>query len=265
MKTTEDLFKASEEIGQGDKSEIQGGRGMRLTEAVEILNKVGAYVNVALRELQEKRIQQALDTGYRHIYGDVPLYKEAISLLIECGRTDLLKTGYHKKTYESVCKAYPLLKQVMYDSLHSGKRIGEAEAKGNVWAVDIKAYWDSVVLPLLQTNSQAQAETTPQKQGNKPQQVPSWATTEEAKRAFAKAVELDYMIPLEYGYKWKLNKGLLAYFVERLSNATMLNPYPNEGACAYFHTKDLKQTRQYYLEIEGGRPKNFDKIDALFE
>lgn len=168
MKTTEDLFKASEEIGQGDKSEIQGGREMRLTEAVEILNKVGAYVNVALRELQEKRIQQALDTGYRYIYGDVPLYKEAISLLIECGRTDLLKQGYHKKTYESVCKAYPLLKQIMYDSIHSGKRIGEAEAKGNVWVVDIKAYWDSVVLPLLQTDAEDVASPTLQTKAEAP-------------------------------------------------------------------------------------------------
>ena len=142
---------------------------MRLTEAVEILNKVGAYVNVALRELQEKRIQQALDTGYRHIYGDVPLYKEAISLLIECGRTDLLKQGYHKKTYESVCKAYPLLKQIMYDSIHSGKRIGEAEAKGNVWVVDIKAYWDSVVLPLLQTDAEDVASPTLQTKAEAPQ------------------------------------------------------------------------------------------------
>ena len=141
---------------------------MTLTEAVEILNKVGAYVNVALRELQEKRIQQALDTGYRHIYGDVPLYKEAISLLIECGRTDLLKQGYHKKTYESVCKAYPLLKQIMYDSIHSGKRIGEAEAKGNVWVVDIKAYWEAVVLPILQTDAEAVVSPTLQTKAEAP-------------------------------------------------------------------------------------------------
>lgn len=115
-------------------------------------------------------------------------------------------------------------------------------------------------------NSQVQAEATPQKQGNKPQQVPSWATTDEAKRAFAKAEELDYMRPLEYGYKWKLKStALLAYFVECLSNANGYNSYPDKEACAYFHAKGLRQRRDYYLNIAGGRPKNFDKIDALFE
>lgn len=114
-------------------------------------------------------------------------------------------------------------------------------------------------------NSQVQAETTPQKRGNKPQQVPSWATTDEAKRAFAKAVELGYMRPLAYGYNWNQDKALLAYLVERLSKTDMLTPYPGTEACDYFHTKNLRQTRQYYLNIKGGKPRNFDKIDALFE
>lgn len=111
----------------------------------------------------------------------------------------------------------------------------------------------------------SQAETTPQTQGNKPQQVPSWATTEVAKGAFAKAVERGYMSPSAYGYKWKESTSLLAYFVERLSKKDMLTPYPDKEACSYFHTKNLRQIRQYYLNIDGGKPKNFDKIDALFE
>ena len=133
-------------------------------------------------------------------------------------------------------------------------------------SIDIELQVALSYIPATATaNSQAQAETTPQKKGNKPQQVPSWATTDEAKRAFAKAVELDYMSPLEYGYKWKKEKGLLAYFVECLSSASIQNSYPDTGACAYFHTKNLRQLRDYYLNIIGGKPKNFDKIDALFE
>lgn len=136
-------------------------------------------------------------------------------------------------------------------------------------SIDIELQVALSYIPATATaNSQAQAETTPQKKGNKPQQVPSWATTDVAKRAFAKAVELGYMSPLEYGYKWKKkkNKGLLAYFVERLSKKDMLPLYPDKDACAYFHTKGLRQTRLYYLSyIQGGKPKDFDKIDALFE
>lgn len=244
---------------------------MRITEAVELLNQIGADVDFALDYLQERKFQLALYIGGQLIFDEVPIFKSAVGLLIERGRTDLLEQRC-RKIYEAACVAEPLLKQAIPNCKKIGMMIGEAEAKGNIWASHIKAYWEKVVLPTLQTNSQAQAETTPQKKGNKPQQVPSWATTDEAKRAFAKAVKLDYMSPLEYGYKWKLNKGklklnkaLLAYFVERLSNANMLNPYPNEDACAYFHTKNLKQTRDYYLNITGGKPKNFDKIDALFE
>lgn len=142
-------------------------------------------------------------------------------------------------------------------------------------SIDIELLYALSCIPATAAaNSQAQAETTPQKRGNKPQkqgdepqQVPSWATTDEAKRAFAKAVELGYMSPLEYGYKWKLkSKALLAYFVECLSKTDMLTPYPDTEACAYFHATCLRQRRQSYLSnIQGGRPKDFDKIDALFE
>lgn len=142
-------------------------------------------------------------------------------------------------------------------------------------SIDIELLFALSYIPATAAaNSQVQAETTPQKRGNKPQkqgdepqQVPSWATTNVAKRAFAKAVELGYMSPLEYGYKWekKKDKSLLAYFVQRLSKPDGLISYPDKEACAYFHTKNLKQLRQYYLGIVGGKPKNFDKIDALFE
>lgn len=238
---------------------------MTITEAVELLNQIGADVDFALDYLQEQKFQLALYIGGQLIFDEVPIFKAAVDLLIERGRTDLLERRC-PKIYESACVAEPLLKQAIPNCKKMGMMIGEAEAKGNIWASHIKAYWEKVVLPILQTDPQTQAETTPQKRGNKPQQVPSWATTDVAKRAFAKAVELGYMSPLEYGYKWKKRPALLAYFVERLSNANMTNPYPDKDACAYFHAKGLRQRRDYYLSyIQGGKPKDFDKIEALFE
>lgn len=239
---------------------------MTITEAVELLNQIGADVDFALDYLQEQKFQLALYIGGQLIFDEVPIFKAAVDLLIERGRTDLLERRC-PKIYESACVAEPLLKQAIPNCKKMGMMIGEAEAKGNIWASHIKAYWEKVVLPILQTDPQTQAETTPQKRGDKPQQVPSWATTDVAKRAFAKAVELGYMSPLEYGYSWKLkSKALLAYFVECLSKTDMLTPYPDTEACAYFHATCLRQRRQSYLSnIQGGRPKDFDKIDALFE
>lgn len=263
MKTTEDLFKASEEIGQGDKSEIQGGREMRITEAQESISLMRGYVNQVLDYLQEQNFQKAVEDG---LYIELHLlsnYDEAIDFLIERGRTDLLEQC--NEIYKTAYKAEPLITQALDKYEEIGKRIGDTGCLSSCWALHIVFFWEEAVCPILQTNSQVQAEATPQKQGNKPQQVPSWATTNEAKRAFAKAVELDYMSPLDYGYKWKIDKGLLAYFVECLSNASIQNSYPDTGACAYFHTKNLRQLRDYYLNTIGGKPKNFDKIDALFE
>ena len=181
---------------------------MRITEAVELLNQIGADVDFALDYLQERQFQLALYIGGQLIFDEVPIFKSAVGLLIERGRTDLLEQRC-RKIYEAACVAEPLLKQAIPNCKKIGMMIGEAEAKGNIWASHIKAYWEKVVLPTLQTNSQAQGETTPQKQGDEPQQVPSWATTDVAKRAFAKAVKLDYMSPLEYGYKWKLKSTCL--------------------------------------------------------
>lgn len=265
MKTTEDLFKASEEIGQGDKSEIQGGREMRITEAQESISLMRGYVNQVLDYLQEQNFQKAVEDG---LYIELHLlsnYDEAIDFLIERGRTDLLEQC--NEIYKTAYKAEPLITQALDKYEEIGKRIGDTGCLSSCWALHIVFFWEEAVCPILQTNSQVQAEATPQKQEDKPQQVPSWATTDVAKRAFAKAVELGYMSPLEYGYSWKLkSKALLAYFVECLSKTDMLTPYPDTEACAYFHATCLRQRRQSYLSnIQGGRPKDFDKIDALFE
>lgn len=114
-------------------------------------------------------------------------------------------------------------------------------------------------------NSQAQGETTPQKQGNKPQQVPHWATTDVAQRAFAKAMKRGYMRPSAYGYKWELEKVLLAYFVERLAKADKnAFGFPNAEACKFFDVKVLKTSQYSYQTNKGKKPIKSRIIDDLF-
>ena len=289
MKTTEDLFKVSEEIGQGGKSEIQGGRGMtgtrtnrqgaanplaieynKRSEAMNGLRRLnGILGNHDLQLTFVGRGKRAADERLLHKLASESEEAEAIARAV-CGYVidhpdDSIVAGEAKRAYGH--------NDTLLKYQCNGK-VGDEVALGldrlTYWqhlaSVDIELQKALSCIPATATaNSQAQGETTPQKQGNKPQQVPSWATTDVAKRAFAKAVELGYMRPLEHGYKWKKRPALLAYFVERLSKTDMLTPYPDKEACAYFHAKGLRQRRDYYLNIAGGRPKNFDKIDALFE
>lgn len=263
MKTTEDLFKVSEEIGQGDKSEIQGGREMRITEAQESISLMRGYVNQVLDYLQEQNFQKAVEDG---LYIELHLlsnYDEAIDFLIERGRTDLLEQC--NEIYKTAYKAEPLITQALDKYEEIGKRIGDTGCLSSCWALHIVFFWEEAVCPILQTNSQVQAETTPQKQGNKPQQVPSWATTDVAKRAFAKAVELGYMSPLEYGYSWELEKVLLAYFVERLAKADKnAFGFPNAEACKFFDVKVLKTSQYSYQTNNGKKPIKSKIIDDLF-
>ena len=291
MKTTEDLFKVSEEIGQGVKSEIQGGREMtgtrtnrqgaanplaieynKRSEAINGLKRLnGILGNHALQLTFVGRGKRAADERLLHKLASESEEAEAIARAV-CGYVidhpdDSIVAGEAKRAYGH--------NDTLLKYQCNGK-VGDEVALGldrlTYWqhlaSVDIELQKALSCIPATATaNSQAQGETTPQKQGNKPQQVPSWATTDVAKRVFAKAVELGYMSPLEYGYSWKLkSKALLAYFVECLSKTDMLTPYPDTEACAYFHATCLRQRRQSYLSnIQGGRPKDFDKIDALFE
>lgn len=291
MKTTEDLFKASEEIGQGDKSEIQGGHGMtgtrtnrqgaanplaieynKRSEAINGLKRLnGILGNHDLQLTFVGRGKRAADERLLHKFASESEEAEAIARAV-CGYVidhpdDSIVAGEAKRAYGH--------NDTLLKYQCNGK-VGDEVALG----LDRLTYWQhlafvdielqealSYIPATAAANSQVQAETTPQKQENKPQQVPSWATTDKAKRAFAKAVELDYMSPLEYGYKWKLKStALLAYFVERLSMEDSTIPYPDTDACAYFHRKGLRQRRNYYLSyIPDGKPKDFDKIDALLE
>lgn len=121
-----------------------------LAEAIEIINEMKAYVNIALVYLQKQKFQYAFETGRQHIFGELEIYRAAIELLIERDRTDLLKR-LCQKIYESACEAEPLLEQAFYNC----KTIGETETKGLFWAIHIKAYWEDVVLPILQTDAEA--------------------------------------------------------------------------------------------------------------
>lgn len=139
---------------------------MTLTEAVKIINEMEDYVKIALRCLQNQKFPQAFEVGCRPMYDDLESYEAAISFLIERDRTDLLERC--REIYESACKAEPLLKQVMSDYWNGSKRMGETEAKGSVWASHIKAYWEKVVSPILQTDAEDVASPTLQTKAEVP-------------------------------------------------------------------------------------------------
>ena len=139
---------------------------MTLTEAVKIINEMEDYVKIALRCLQNQKFQQAFVVGRRPIYDDLKSYEAAISFLIERDRTNLLERC--REIYELARKAEPLLKQVLSDYWNGSKRMGETEAKGSVWASHIKAYWEKVVSPILQTDAEAVASPTQQTKAEAP-------------------------------------------------------------------------------------------------
>lgn len=139
---------------------------MTLTEAVKIIKNMRADVKFALGFLQEQKFQQAFEVGRRPIFDDLKSYEAAISFLIERDRADLLELC--REIYESACKAEPLLKQVLSDYWNGSKRMGETEAKGSVWAPHIKAYWEEVVSPILQTDAEDVASPTLQTNAEAP-------------------------------------------------------------------------------------------------
>ena len=147
MKTTEDLFKASEEIGQGDKSEIQGGREMRITEAQKSISLMRGYVNQVLDCLQEQKFQQVFEDGLYIERQLLPNYDAAIDFLIERGRTDLLESC--REIYRTARKADRLLIRALDNYEKSGNRIGEAECLSIAWSNHIIDFWEKVVTPIM--------------------------------------------------------------------------------------------------------------------
>ena len=289
MKTTEDLFKASEEIGQGDKSEIQGGLEMtgtrtnrqgaanplaieynKRSEAVNGLRRLnGILGNHDLQLTFVGRGKRAADERLLHKLASESEEAEAIARAV-CGYVidhpdDSIVAGEAKRAYGH--------NDTLLKYQCNGK-VGDEVVLGldrlTYWqhfaSIDIELLYALSCIPATAAaNSQAQAETTPQKRGNKPQQVPSWATTDVAKRAFAKAVELGYMSPLEYGYEWELEKVLLAYFVERLAKADKYTiGYPNVSACKFFNVNGLKSFHYNYQTSKGKKPIKSSIIDDLF-
>ena len=152
MNTTEDLFKASEEIGQGDKSEIQGGREMRITEAQKSISLMRGYVNQVLDYLQEQNFQKAVEDS---LYIELHLlsnYDEAIDLLIERGRTDLLESC--REIYRTARKAEPLITQSLDKYEEIGKRIGDTGVLSSCWALHIVFFWEKVVCPITKIEAE---------------------------------------------------------------------------------------------------------------
>lgn len=248
---------------------------MTYLEAMDHLDQVGADVKFALKQLQEHNIKGALFFGYQSIFGELADYRAAIEYLIEEDQAKLLYRHY-QKTSEVVSKAVPLLHKAVFDM----RPLGEDEAKGSIWGAQIQALLETRVLPWLKDNHEevfamgsktnpdkpkTQEKNVQQKQGNKPQQVPSWATTDEAKKAFAKAMERGYMRPSAYGYEWNEKKVLLAYFIERLAKADKFTfGYPNVSACRFFHVKGLKSFYYNYQTNKGKKPIKSSIIDDLF-
>lgn len=141
---------------------------MTITEAVEAINRIGEYVNKALRCLQEQKFQQAFAVGEVYVFGKLDNYKAAIGLLIERGRTDLLEQRY-RKTYETACEAEPLLEQAISKYSKRIMIIGGIEAmEDSNWATYIKEHWEAVVLPLLQTDAEDVASPTLQTNAEAP-------------------------------------------------------------------------------------------------
>lgn len=140
---------------------------MTLTKAVEIINEMEDYVKIALRRLQEQKFQQAIEVGYRFIFCDMENYKAAISLLIECDRTDLLERC--RKIYELACEAEPLLDRAYFNYEKSGKGDEKTGLYGTAWPALIKNFWKNVVLPILQTDAEAVVSPTLQTNAEDPQ------------------------------------------------------------------------------------------------
>lgn len=141
---------------------------MTITEAVEAINRIGEYVNKALRCLQEQKFQQAFAVGEVYVFGKLDNYKAAIGLLIERGRTDLLEQRY-RKIYETACEAEPLLEQAISKYSKRIMIIGGIEVmEDSNWATYIKEHWEAVVLPLLQTDAEAVASPTQQTKAEAP-------------------------------------------------------------------------------------------------
>lgn len=293
MKTIEDLFKDSKERDKHNElpRNVYVIRGGRMTDTRT--NGQGAANPLAFEYNKRSEVARGLERLCwileKHVkqLGDFSQAGKAVD-----GQT-LDKLPLESKWAEAIARAvcdyvvdHPD-DSVVTDELKKANSLNETLRRyqhngktGNdvVQELDRVFYWQhfatvdielqkalSCIPATAAANSQAQGETTPQKQGNKPQQVPHWATTDVAQRAFAKAMKRGYMRPSAYGYKWELEKVLLAYFVERLAKADKnAFGFPNAEACKFFDVKVLKTSQYSYQTNKGKKPIKSRIIDDLF-
>lgn len=86
-------------------------------------------------------------------------------------------------------------------------------------------------------------------------------------RIFDKSIKMGYMEKTETGYRWNESKVLLAYLIERLYCKNVTDEFPNTAMCNLFGEIGLKQAQNQYKgnKKTDGKPRGFEKIDALFE
>lgn len=123
---------------------------MTLVEAQKSISLMRGYVNQVLDYLQEQKFQKALDDGLYIKRNLLSNYDEAIDVLIERDRTDLLEDC--REIYKSACKAFPLLVEALNNYEKSGKRVGDTEGLSSCWANHIIYFWERVVSPILHPN-----------------------------------------------------------------------------------------------------------------
>lgn len=120
---------------------------MRIMEAQKIVDLMKTFVNDALLCLQEQNFQQAFEDGLYIKLHLLSNYDEAIDLLIERDRTDLLEQCH--EIYRTARKADPLLIHALDNYEKSGKMIGEAECLSIAWSNHIIDFWERVVTPIM--------------------------------------------------------------------------------------------------------------------
>lgn len=123
---------------------------MRITEAVKSISLMRGYVNQVLDCLQEQKFQQVFEDGLYIERNLLSNYDEAIDVLIERDRTDLLEDC--REIYKSACKAFPLLVEALNNYEKSGNRVGDTEGLSSCWANHIIYFWERVVSPILHPN-----------------------------------------------------------------------------------------------------------------
>lgn len=123
---------------------------MTLVEAQKSISLMRGYVNQVLDYLQEQKFQKALDDGLYIKRNLLSNYDEAIDVLIERERTDLLEDC--REIYKSACKAFPLLVETLNNYEKSGKRVGDTEGLSSCWAIHTIDFWERVVSPILHPN-----------------------------------------------------------------------------------------------------------------